>query len=468
MDTLLQVSERSLALAALAAACLWRVKSAAIKHAVWTMVTAGMLLQILLSPVLPPLPLSVLRAVEFSSSTSSTVLVTSVPTFASPSRPRFPVIPVVYCAGALFFAARLMRAVFFTRRLIGRSERIDSSGAPGRYQSSEIAVPLTAGSKILLPLDWSDWDAGKLRAVLAHEEAHVRRRDSLVALLARVNRCVFWFHPLTWWLERHLAQLAEQACDDAALAVTQDRQQYASALLDMARAVHASHGRFLTAAMAKEANVETRINRILDETRNIPKALGRLGWTALLACMTPLIYFAAIVQLAPAQTLMPIPTPAAPEPPVLIAQAAPAPVPPAPAPAVEAAPALAAQAQPDDSPKSISKEEILDRFKDVERFRRKQEETLKAELGGTSPKLSVAFSPLRSGVVTIPLGDPGEHQVLVRILSTDRRLVMAADHAITGSSWEMPISLKPGMYELIVTIKTGNVTAGSRLGFNVE
>lgn len=45
---------------------------------------------------------------------------------------------------------------------------------------------------------------------------------------------------------------------------------------------------------------------------------------------------------------------------------------------------------------------------------------------------------------------------------------MSAEHVATGSSWEMPVSLKPGMYELIVTIKTGDNITGSRLGFNVE
>ena len=61
--------------------------------------------------------------------------------------------------------------------------------------------------------------------------------------------------------------------------------------------------------------METRINRILDESRRIPKALGLRGWTALAASIAPLIYLAAAVQLAPAQTLMPIPAPAAPAPP---------------------------------------------------------------------------------------------------------------------------------------------------------
>jgi hypothetical protein len=64
--------------------------------------------------------------------------------------------------------------------------------------------------RVLLPLEWREWDRNKLDAVLAHEGAHVRRRDGLIAALAAVNRCVFWFHPLAWMLERKLALLASR------------------------------------------------------------------------------------------------------------------------------------------------------------------------------------------------------------------------------------------------------------------
>jgi beta-lactamase regulating signal transducer with metallopeptidase domain len=46
---------------------------------------------------------------------------------------------------------------------------------------------------------------------------HVRRADWAIAMLEGLNRRLFWFHPLAWWVERQLASLAEQACDDAAL-----------------------------------------------------------------------------------------------------------------------------------------------------------------------------------------------------------------------------------------------------------
>src|SRR5204863_10057298 len=140
-----------------------------------------------------------------------------------------------------------------------------------RVQESEwISVPMTVGQMapvILLPPGWREWDEAKLRAVLAHEEAHVRRADWSIGVLARINCCVFWFHPLAWWLKRELALLAEYACDDSVLAQMGDRRQYAQALLEIACAMRSAQGRFVGEAvsMAKGPNVEKRMQQILDD-----------------------------------------------------------------------------------------------------------------------------------------------------------------------------------------------------------
>src|SRR5277367_1204712 len=249
MDHLLQVAVRSLLLAAIAALSLCRVKSASIRHAVWTLVTASMLLQIPLGSLLPELPLRVLHSAEPRAITITTQV------FSVAERRRIPA-PLssgvaIYICGLLFFLSRFILALLFAHKLARASE----PAGRGAYQSRRISAPVTIGNRILLPASWSGWDSAKLEAVLAHEEAHVRRRDWAIAVMARLNRCVFWFHPLAWWLERQLARLAEQPCDDEALAVVQDREQYARTLLDIACSVHISKGRLLAVPMAKEANV---------------------------------------------------------------------------------------------------------------------------------------------------------------------------------------------------------------------
>ena len=67
--------------------------------------------------------------------------------------------------------------------------------------------------------------------MVAHERTHIRRRDPLIALAARVNRCVFWFHPLAWWLERKLASAAEFACDETASRACGAPAEYAQVLV---------------------------------------------------------------------------------------------------------------------------------------------------------------------------------------------------------------------------------------------
>jgi protocatechuate 3,4-dioxygenase beta subunit len=164
-----------------------------------------------------------------------------------------------------------------------------------------IRVPLALGvirPRILLPSDWNAWSAEKLQAVIAHEQTHIQRADGAVIFLAEVKRCLYWFHPVAWWLRSQLGQLAETACDDAAIDCTGDRATYARHLLEVASAVSDHRGRLTSVgiAMARPSNVETRINAILDFTRPLSK---RLTWTTtllLFGALVPLITLAAAVR----------------------------------------------------------------------------------------------------------------------------------------------------------------------------
>lgn len=118
---------------------------------------------------------------------------------------------------------------------------------------------------IVLPSSWSTWTDADLRATLVHETAHVRRRDMVVALAGRVNRTVYWFHPLAWWLERALATSAEQACDDEVVRGRGDERAYAELLVRCASAVSAARRRLLwpTVGIGGRGTLEARIDRLL-------------------------------------------------------------------------------------------------------------------------------------------------------------------------------------------------------------
>ncbi len=56
-------------------------------------------------------------------------------------------------------------------------------------------------------------EQSQLRWILAHELAHVRRRDHLVRWLEWFACTVFWWNPIAWWARRRLRAAGELCCD---------------------------------------------------------------------------------------------------------------------------------------------------------------------------------------------------------------------------------------------------------------
>lgn len=72
--------------------------------------------------------------------------------------------------------------------------------------------------RIVLPQRLADGlNADELRAVLAHELLHWRRRDTWIGWLQAVVQGLFWFHPLVWWAATQMRHERECACDEAVL-----------------------------------------------------------------------------------------------------------------------------------------------------------------------------------------------------------------------------------------------------------
>ncbi|HEY4234858.1 MAG TPA: carboxypeptidase regulatory-like domain-containing protein, partial [Lacipirellulaceae bacterium] len=212
---------------------------------------------------------------------------------------------LAYLAGATCFMARLMIGLWRASQLRRRAQPVSLSpihaklaGSTLVRQTRQIRVPLTVGWRrpcILLPSDWSSWHDSLLAAALTHERAHVERRDQWVTLVAELNRAIYWFHPMAWFLRHRLATLAEQACDDAVVEQLGDRTSYAHHLLAVAGRLGNMPWRIHPAsvAMARTPRVEQRINAILDITRPLASKLGTTGAIVLLAVALPLVLLAA-------------------------------------------------------------------------------------------------------------------------------------------------------------------------------
>ena len=132
---------------------------------------------------------------------------------------------------------RLAVGLVLSLQLLHASRPIAAPWTSGQRvrENSIIRAPATVGNSILLPSDYTAWSAETLRAVIAHEASHVANADYYILALSQLNRAIFWFNPLSWWLHRRLTSLAELAGDDAAIAALVDRSGYATILLDMAK-----------------------------------------------------------------------------------------------------------------------------------------------------------------------------------------------------------------------------------------
>ena len=296
---LLDTSWRAAVLTALVGLVLTaaRAHSSAVRHRAWCLALVAMLLMPVLSTMAPkfelPVPAAAGRAmrapdVEVSFPPESQPFPPTRPTtttgqpspglpaasVATPARRvatfrarelAIPALLALYAAGALWGLARLALGWAASLRLV-RDAR--PTGIGDAVESSAVATPVTVGvlrPRIVLPSSWRTWPSGRLAAILAHERAHVGRRDALVAFGARVNRSLFWFNPAAWWIERRLAAEAEHACDEAGVEAIGASREYAEVLVEMADIVRRHGGRVIQPSLGVEGSglLGQRIDRVL-------------------------------------------------------------------------------------------------------------------------------------------------------------------------------------------------------------
>jgi len=103
--------------------------------------------------------------------------------------------------------------------------------------------------------------AEQLKAILVHEQCHVRRCDNLAAAIHMIVETLFWFHPLVWWIERRLVDERERACDEEVLRVTGEPQTYAEGILNVCKFYKESS--LVCVSGVTGSNLKTRIEEIM-------------------------------------------------------------------------------------------------------------------------------------------------------------------------------------------------------------
>ncbi|NQT00663.1 MAG: M48 family metalloprotease, partial [Planctomycetes bacterium] len=201
-------------------------------------------------------------------------------------------LPPIWLLGSmLVFVVSMVRICRFSRLLAAKS-----NVAPQELQTAAVKIASRLGlnriptilttSASLSPMVW--WTGGKVRIViptallekmdaqewqwvLAHELAHVRRRDYMVRWLEWLACVCFWWNPVVWWAQRNLRATEEICCDNLVISCLSPKPKfYANSLLSavefLARPV------LRPPAMASEINsggfLERRFKMIVSEKTN--------------------------------------------------------------------------------------------------------------------------------------------------------------------------------------------------------
>jgi beta-lactamase regulating signal transducer with metallopeptidase domain len=157
------------------------------------------------------------------------------------------------------------------------SHRISS---PLALNAGEICLPQQALSQL---------EAEQQAALLAHELAHVARRDPLWLLLSGALECLFFFQPLIAVARRRMQECAEYVCDEQAARYTGDGLALAKCLVQVSRWPRQGVQPVAIAAMAGGApTLEQRVRRLLDGSATVA-APRRWWWAGLIVAMLLLV-----------------------------------------------------------------------------------------------------------------------------------------------------------------------------------
>ncbi len=112
----------------------------------------------------------------------------------------------------------------------------------------------------------------------------IQRYDLLVNLLQRLIEAVLFFHPVVWFIGRHVSIERENAADDIVLAPGWQPVQYADALVRMAEFSSALHNKrisdqavALAASGTNASDFKRRVLRLLRNTDTLKLRLTRGG-----------------------------------------------------------------------------------------------------------------------------------------------------------------------------------------------
>jgi beta-lactamase regulating signal transducer with metallopeptidase domain len=172
-------------------------------------------------------------------------------------------------------------------------------------ESTKIGSPIAlANNEIVLPANFtSNFTRSQIQAALAHELAHIKRKDGLWLWLCLLNESVFFFQPLNKLLNKNIYQFAEHRSDDLAALWTGNPRALAEALSIAANSTYETNQLKMVPTMSSnKSTLLARVESLIINQKNKTKRLA-LALAGFLSAFIFLMAPGISINAAPEETL---------------------------------------------------------------------------------------------------------------------------------------------------------------------
>jgi len=163
--------------------------------------------------------------------------------------------------------------------------------------SRTLRVPVAFAREICVPVRaLRELPDDEFRALLAHEAAHVVRRDAVWLMIAAAVRALGWWQPLNLVAAARLRLAMELSCDERAAAEPRERAALARCLVKVAEWNVRDDGAVLATMASRGSALRRRLESLLDDAPRRRRAVG--PWLAVTTVAVPVVCLAPVVTIA--------------------------------------------------------------------------------------------------------------------------------------------------------------------------
>ncbi len=230
-----------------------------------------------------------------------------------------PLVVLIWFAGMAIFLLKLMGSIVQVNNLRRRmnfhadpfwADLLEKLGKKSGFrqkidlfESALVRSPLTIGHLkpvILFPIGiLNRLPEPEVEAILAHELAHILRRDYFFNILQSLMEAIFYFHPAVWWLSGQVRKERENACDDRAIELLGNKINYAKALVTVQEMAFFPLSPALAFAGTRKNQLLARVQRLFSQPKSSFNFMEKWISTALAVCLVLVLAIGQRFQNAP-------------------------------------------------------------------------------------------------------------------------------------------------------------------------